>query len=599
MGWGTRARLLPLVVLLSLGIAPGVARAAWTQLGGPLNVSPTASLDTVSAAAVNDVPFVAWDEVTGTIPQLYVKQWNGSTWVQDGGALNLNPGDGAASPSITSVNGVPYVAFFDGPPGAFSVYVKHWNGTAWVQDGGSVSSNVSSDSTEPSITSVDGVPYVAFAGLNSASQNNQIYVEHWNGTGWVLDGTALTSSTVDSENPSITSIAGAPYVAYTTNGASSQVFVDSFDGTSWNAVGGGVNGVDPSIANIGGVPWVAFGIGGQVYVERFDGQAWSQTGGGLNLIDGSIAGLPSLAEIDGTAYVALEQLNGSTVLTDVEQWDGTSWNQVGDPLTPTSAGAQPPSLANLGGAPFVAFPKQAGGPGATQLHTSLLTPDFSAEQAIPTDTGALLTARVRDYGATWPIAFSYGPGAAGLGSSTPVQTTDGTGSSTIVQAVSGLSPATTYSWQPFALLEGSPIASGATGSFTTEPMNGPGATGATGATGAAGPAGPTGAAGKIELVTCRQVTKKVTRKVHGHKRKVKVTVQKCTAKLVSGPVTFKVASARLASLDRGKRVYARVEMLRSGRTLRLIVVHRVRRLVAGRYELVSGRTRQTIQLARR
>jgi hypothetical protein len=88
----------------------------------------------------------------------------------------------------------------------------------------------------------------------------------------------------------------------------------------------------------------------------------------------------------------------------------------------------------------------------------------------------------------------------------------------------------------------------------------------------------------------------VTRRVNGQPHKVKVTVQKCTAKLVNGPVRFTVASAHAARLVRGRVVYARVEVLAGHGTTRLVVVHALRRLTAGRYTLISGRTRQAIQL---
>ena len=43
-------------------------------------------------------------------------------------------------------------------------------------------------------------------------------------------------------------------------------------------------------------------------------------------------------------------------------------------------------------------------------------------------------------------------------------------------------------------------------------------------------------------------------RIHGHKRKV--TRERCTAKLVSGPVKFTTSVAVRATLMRGRRVYA-------------------------------------------
>ena len=67
--------------------------------------------------------------------------------------------------------------------------------------------------------------------------------------------------------------------------------------------------------------------------------------------------------------------------------------------------------------------------------------------------------------------------------------------------------------------------------------------------------GATGAGGnnsKVELVTCRQVTRAVT--VHGHTGRV--TTERCTTKLVSTPVMFPSGSSVSATLSRGGVVYA-------------------------------------------
>jgi DNA-binding beta-propeller fold protein YncE len=116
-------------------------------------------------------------------------------------------------------------------------------------------------------------------------------------------------------------------------------------------------------------------------------------------------------------------------------------------------------------------------------------------------------------------------------------------------------------------------ASGATG-----PAGEKGAGGATGPAGPAGPVGPagpqgaTGPAGKIQLVKCTAV------------RQGGKTIQKCTTRLVSGPVTFKAASAR-ATLARRGLVYASGTAVAAGRghmSLRLIPLRKLR---PGRYTL--------------
>jgi hypothetical protein len=105
--------------------------------------------------------------------------------------------------------------------------------------------------------------------------------------------------------------------------------------------------------------------------------------------------------------------------------------------------------------------------------------------------------------------------------------------------------------------------------------------GLTGPTGPTGPAGPQGTPGQVELVSCKQVTVTITRKHH----KVKVKRQKCSTKLVSGPVKFKTArGSGRASLSRSGVVYATgyVRRTLTGVQTRLLAA---RRLAPGRYTL--------------
>ena len=123
---------------------------------------------------------------------------------------------------------------------------------------------------------------------------------------------------------------------------------------------------------------------------------------------------------------------------------------------------------------------------------------------------------------------------------------------------------------------------GATGQTGPPGVTGPtGATGQTGATGATGPRGP---AGRIELVVCNKVTKTVTTSGHKHK----VTVQKCTTRLVSGTVKFKIDSGDLgASVSRAHVVYATgVAARRGAGHWQLLLTRHTRQLRPGRYTLM-------------
>ncbi len=124
------------------------------------------------------------------------------------------------------------------------------------------------------------------------------------------------------------------------------------------------------------------------------------------------------------------------------------------------------------------------------------------------------------------------------------------------------------------------------------PQGTPGQTGQQGKTGPQGPAGKNGKNGKVEVITCKTVT------VH-HKH-----VNRCTGKLVSGPVKFTTASVARATLSRQRTTYARgVDLIGRGR--RELLLTTATKLRPGRYTLTltwtdarhrRHTTHQTLQL---
>jgi hypothetical protein len=102
-------------------------------------------------------------------------------------------------------------------------------------------------------------------------------------------------------------------------------------------------------------------------------------------------------------------------------------------------------------------------------------------------------------------------------------------------------------------------------------------------TGASLPTGPRGPAGKIELVICKTVKVKDR----------KLTRQKCTGKLVSGKVTFKITGASMvhASLTRAGIVCATGASLSIGHGRSRLILAGQRPLQPGTYTLILRRDR--------
>ena len=123
-----------------------------------------------------------------------------------------------------------------------------------------------------------------------------------------------------------------------------------------------------------------------------------------------------------------------------------------------------------------------------------------------------------------------------------------------------------------------------------------------------GPAGTQGPAGKIELVTCKTVTRTVTRVIKHKRRKIKVTQQQCKTRIVSGTVKFTTSVGAIkASVSRGTTVYATGTRASLGGGRSQLLLTQSRQLRAGRYTLTlrsrrNGRTitrRETITITGR
>jgi hypothetical protein len=229
----------------------------------------------------------------------HARQSPPSSWIElggsatDGGISNY-PGYSTLSSMAVDPSGYPVVAWRQTTPGASSVYLRRWNGTAWVEldgsaSGGGVSGSIFSDEADVAVDA-GGNPAVAWAG------NGDIYFRRWNGSAWE----ELAGS-------------GSP---------------------------GGISnlpdmGSDPSLAlDANGYPCIAWASGDDIYLKRWNGSSWEQVGfsaspGVIN--PGGGGSQPHLA-LDplGAPILVWKQfvgLVGGTSVYDIylRRWSGSAW----------------------------------------------------------------------------------------------------------------------------------------------------------------------------------------------------------------------------------------------------------------------------------
>ncbi len=345
----------------------------WVPMGG----APT-SLDSEfhnyseshspSVAVVGGTPWISWyktnNSSAGTL--IWAKSWNGSVW--QGGAIGLGGTDASrifqGRSELTDIGGAPHIVFLENDKSFFPqktlAYVKYWNGTTWtLKGGGPLNANASANTTATSISiASDGQnPYVAWTEYTSTYPSSgvvqtpgQVYVARWNGSQWVSVGNAINISADNTaDDVAIAYFNAQPYVAWTerTTGGNNQLFVKTFNGTSWVLVGAGTLNKDtntgwsyrPSLVadNSGDalyVGWVeqqALGARSQAYVSKFSAGVWTPLGGSLNAdpILGSAQRI-SLAVTGGQPAAGWGEVNaGAARQIFVKKWNGSSWAALG------------------------------------------------------------------------------------------------------------------------------------------------------------------------------------------------------------------------------------------------------------------------------
>jgi hypothetical protein len=164
------------------------------------------------------------------------------------------------------------------------LYVTQWDGTTFAPLGGAVSQDYDYNNLcVPSIAVLEGDVSIAYSEANATDYTKQVFVKRWRGGTWETMGGGPVSGFpagehYDSANPDLVAAEGALWLTWneSDNSTGTYIFVARFDGTSgtWELIGDRIN-VDPSRVALD--PTLAIRPGAYVYVafeEVVDG--WEQ-----------------------------------------------------------------------------------------------------------------------------------------------------------------------------------------------------------------------------------------------------------------------------------------------------------------------------------
>ncbi|MEW6060871.1 MAG: LamG-like jellyroll fold domain-containing protein, partial [Bacteroidota bacterium] len=151
-------------------------------------------------------------------------------------------------------------------------------------------------------------------------------IAKWNGSTWSALG-----SGVDSTVYSLAVIGSTLYAGglFTTAGGSSANYIAQWNGSTWSALGTGMDGYVTSLTVIGSDLYAggSFGTAGGTSaagIAKWNGSSWSSLGSG---VDG---GVNALVVIGTDLYVAGGfSTAGGTSANNIAKWNGSSWSALG------------------------------------------------------------------------------------------------------------------------------------------------------------------------------------------------------------------------------------------------------------------------------
>jgi hypothetical protein len=275
-----------------------------------------------------------------------IARWDGTSWTPLGGGITT-PGLFISVFDMRRFNsGLVIGGQFSAIEGVPRENIAFWNGTSW-SSAGSLNSAVLTLET----LSLDGGPELLYAGGafsaggsggSSVTLNN---IARWNGTSWQPLGSGFNTPGFSSLCWDIIAFddgSGPAIFAsgkFATAGGVPAANIAKWNGTSWSALGSGLNGdgtcmavfddgTGPALYVVG--PFTTAGGLPAKGIAKWNGTSWSAVGGGLT---GFTSQVESFDDGSGNGPVLVVSGNmtmaGSLPVQGIAIWNGAAWSTLG------------------------------------------------------------------------------------------------------------------------------------------------------------------------------------------------------------------------------------------------------------------------------
>jgi len=262
----------------------------------------------------------------GGIAANAVAKWDGSAWSALGSGL-----DGWVTSLAVSDGGVYAGGGFTNAGGVAATNVAKWNGSAWSALGSGVNRAVRA-------VAVSGTNVYAVAPFMTAGGTAANEFAKWDGRAWSTLGLDSDLGLGGARFPSVEALAVSGsdlYVGgeFTTAGGIAANYIAKWNGSTWSALGSGMNNTVMALAVAGGDLYAggSFTVAGGVAancIAKWNGSAWSALGSGMG--PAPFPSVMALAVSGSNVYAGgLFTTAGGIAANNIAKWDGNAWTALG------------------------------------------------------------------------------------------------------------------------------------------------------------------------------------------------------------------------------------------------------------------------------